>query len=556
MANTLAHARQRFFDAQGVPLAFGKVWTYNAGTNVPRPTFADAGEVTANPNPVILDVNGEATIYWRGTYKVNLTTSADAQVPGWPEDDVADVSVLAAKLLSTSTGEGASQIGVEDAGGYWQAANQEGINQEAGALLVNIRSMGADVTGATASDVAMAAAFAKSHYVLIPAGCDIALDTTLYIGAGQVLWIGPNATVKRRAGAVSTDPVLYLQASSSSVIGAGASSIVATEKACPRGIIRLGAESMAADTPTDCQFNAVRNIRIRGKNYVDALFPNYGQTSGSPDVGIISCNPQISGSVVSYFHRLTDLWISGVNYCIQLQGFANANQLRDLHFERFGSPGIPGRGIFFDGAEENNVVNLWHHFAPYSTGLYFARHVGAVRNYDAAWNSCLNVQSEAGANANMFTLDAFSFENVIQGTDNNGLASALAGTANTLMTTDRSDLVGPASIRNQVPGSNGLLIVGATGQTSNVLQIRNSASANLFNVDPYGNADVALSLTAQSLRADGAPAGVAGTVTFGNTTQTTVGAAGPASTLPATPEFYLRFFNGTTEYVIPAYKRV
>jgi hypothetical protein len=95
MANTLAHARQRFFDAQGVPLAFGKVWTYDAGTTVPRPTFADAGEVTANPNPVILDVNGEATIYWRGTYKVNLTTSADAQVPGWPEDDVTDITTLA-----------------------------------------------------------------------------------------------------------------------------------------------------------------------------------------------------------------------------------------------------------------------------------------------------------------------------------------------------------------------------------------------------------------------------------------------------------------------------
>ena len=119
MANTLAHARQRFFDAQGVPLAFGKVWTYDAGTTVPRPTFADAGEVTANPNPVILDVNGEATIYWRGTYKVNLTTSADAQVPGWPEDDVTDITTLANasvatltdRLASIAPADGASLVG-------------------------------------------------------------------------------------------------------------------------------------------------------------------------------------------------------------------------------------------------------------------------------------------------------------------------------------------------------------------------------------------------------------------------------------------------------------
>ncbi len=143
MANTLAHARQRFFDAQGVPLAFGKVWTYDAGTNVPRPTFADAGEVTANPNPVILDVNGEATIYWRGTYKVNLTTSADAQVPGWPEDDVADVM---SRYASTDAGEGASLVGVEDSGGYWLGSNQEAVNAEIGAQLrlvsVSLESLG------------------------------------------------------------------------------------------------------------------------------------------------------------------------------------------------------------------------------------------------------------------------------------------------------------------------------------------------------------------------------------------------------------------------------
>lgn len=129
MANTLAHARQRFFDAQGVPLAFGKVWTYDAGTTVPRPTFADAGEVTANPNPVILDVNGEATIYWRGTYKVNLTTSADAQVPGWPEDDVTDITTLvnasvdaiSTDIASTASGKGAALVGLSASAAYMAA---------------------------------------------------------------------------------------------------------------------------------------------------------------------------------------------------------------------------------------------------------------------------------------------------------------------------------------------------------------------------------------------------------------------------------------------------
>jgi hypothetical protein len=48
----------------------------------------------------------------------------------------------------------------------------------------------------------------------------------------------------------------------------------------------------------------------------------------------------------------------------------------------------------------------------------------------------------------------------------------------------------------------------------------------------------------------------AGVVMMGNATQTTVGAAGGASALPATPSGYLRFFIGATEYVLPYYARV
>lgn len=42
-------------------------------------------------------------------------------------------------------------------------------------------------------------------------------------------------------------------------------------------------------------------------------------------------------------------------------------------------------------------------------------------------------------------------------------------------------------------------------------------------------------------------------LTWDGTTQTTVGAAGGASALPATPKGYLVFTIGTTEYVIPYY---
>lgn len=56
------------------------------------------------------------------------------------------------------------------------------------------------------------------------------------------------------------------------------------------------------------------------------------------------------------------------------------------------------------------------------------------------------------------------------------------------------------------------------------------------------------------VRVGGAASGAANKVTFGNATQTTVGAAGGASALPATPSGYLRLFVGTTEFVIPYYQ--
>ena len=39
----------------GKPLAFGKVYTYQAGTNTPKATFTTEGGETQNANPVILN---------------------------------------------------------------------------------------------------------------------------------------------------------------------------------------------------------------------------------------------------------------------------------------------------------------------------------------------------------------------------------------------------------------------------------------------------------------------------------------------------------------------
>lgn len=52
-----------FLDALGNPRSGGKLYTYQAGTTIPLPTFTDRGGTVANSNPVILDSAGRARVW-------------------------------------------------------------------------------------------------------------------------------------------------------------------------------------------------------------------------------------------------------------------------------------------------------------------------------------------------------------------------------------------------------------------------------------------------------------------------------------------------------------
>ena len=76
----------------GRPLAFGKVYTYETGTNTPKSTYTSEGGTVENTNPVVLNGAGYAEIYLRGTYKIVVKDSNDQMV--WAADPVTDPSGL------------------------------------------------------------------------------------------------------------------------------------------------------------------------------------------------------------------------------------------------------------------------------------------------------------------------------------------------------------------------------------------------------------------------------------------------------------------------------
>ena len=85
----LPNPKFRAFDANGDPLAGGKVYTYEPGTTTPKPSYTDNTGGTANANPVLLDANGEASIWLNGFYKIILKNSADVQQ--WSIDQVSSM---------------------------------------------------------------------------------------------------------------------------------------------------------------------------------------------------------------------------------------------------------------------------------------------------------------------------------------------------------------------------------------------------------------------------------------------------------------------------------
>ena len=89
---------QRFYPL----LPGGKVWTYESGTSTPLATCTDAGGGTAASNPIILDSNGQATIWLTDglVYRVNILDADDAQQSGWPIDGIQSATSTAESLIN------------------------------------------------------------------------------------------------------------------------------------------------------------------------------------------------------------------------------------------------------------------------------------------------------------------------------------------------------------------------------------------------------------------------------------------------------------------------
>jgi len=181
------------FANNGQFLAGGFLYSYQAGTTIPQPTYTDSTLATPNTNPIQLDARGSAVVFLNPafSYKLNITDSAGNPIAGWPVDNVntaAAVGVTSSLIpsinnvytLGNSTSSWANlYLGPNSLPAYNTASGIIGATQQtpaetlAGVLPTNfsyppgdVRRYGADPTGTNDSTAAIVAANSQAQQVL------------------------------------------------------------------------------------------------------------------------------------------------------------------------------------------------------------------------------------------------------------------------------------------------------------------------------------------------------------------------------------------------------
>jgi hypothetical protein len=258
----------QYLDAAGRPLAGAKLCTYAAGGSTPLATYTDSTAGTPNANPIVLDVNGRASV-WVGPalYKFVLRTGGDATCTTgtvqWTQDNVTDATLYFVNYVKTA---GTCTLITFTATGT--GAVTRTCSSKLGDTL-SLRDFGAVGNGTTddytALAAAIAAAAATSKELYIPAGTyifgsQIVLPSNSWIRCekGATLKLKDHAAFVEAGGAIAailntpgTTNIRFrgciIDGNKANITGAGANDWSGTVWA--RDLQLAGTATTAAGTP-------------------------------------------------------------------------------------------------------------------------------------------------------------------------------------------------------------------------------------------------------------------------------------------------------------------
>lgn len=185
-------AAAQFLDNNGNPLSGGKIYTYQAGTTTPEPTYTTSVGDVAHTNPIILDSagrvpGGQIWVNAAQDYKFVLTTSADVTIATY--DDLVGINgtgtaTNASAVSFLQSGTGAVETTVQTKLRTGVDVSVFDFLTTAQIAVVQSYSFGEDVT--TECQAALDAAHASNRNLYFPAGGYLVTGLTIPGDVGGV----------------------------------------------------------------------------------------------------------------------------------------------------------------------------------------------------------------------------------------------------------------------------------------------------------------------------------------------------------------------------------
>lgn len=212
--------RARFFDDNGRPLSGGKIYTYEPNTTTPKTTYKDLAATTPNTNPILLDVAGEADIYFDGQYRVIVESWRGEQL--YDVDNIGALAQIKASFVVSESGQTQQEIndyiGADwrvKAGGYDTGDRVRLLNGDIVKSLVdnNTSNPNDDMTGWIAAESSLLAE-SIADLMQLPTSTNKPVDVVSYhqgkgLGGGKYQYISILLKSAHNGGTI-IDPTLTL----------------------------------------------------------------------------------------------------------------------------------------------------------------------------------------------------------------------------------------------------------------------------------------------------------------------------------------------------------